>query len=78
MQIADFVEKDGAAVGQLELAAPERRRTGERPLLMTEQLALDQLGRDRGAVDFHERTGGKRALAVDVRGQQLLAGPGLS
>ena len=46
MQIADFVEEDGAAVGELELAAAQRRRTGERALLVAEQLALDQLGRD--------------------------------
>ena len=78
VQIADFVEKDRAAVGQLELAAPERRRAGERPLLMAEELALDQLGRNRGAVHFHERTRGERAFAMDVGGQQLLAGPGLS
>ena len=75
VQVADFVEKDGAAVGQLELAAPERRRTGERALLVAEQLALDQLGRNRGAVHLHERTRGKRALAVDVGREQLLAGP---
>ena len=25
VQVADFVEEDGAAVGQLELAAPQRR-----------------------------------------------------
>ena len=78
VQIADFVEKDGAAVGQLELAAPERRGAGERALLVAEQLALDQLGRNRGAVHFHERTRGKRALAMDVGREQLLAGPRLS
>src|SRR6476659_8439587 len=78
MQIADFVEKDGTAVGQLELAAPERRSTGERALLMAEQLALDQLGRNRGAIHFHERTRGKRAFAMDVGSEQLLAGPRLS
>ena len=46
VQVADFVEKDGAAVGQLELAAAQRRRAGERALLVAEQLALDQLGRE--------------------------------
>ena len=78
VQISDFVEKDRAAVGQLELAAPERRRAGERPLLVAEELALDQLGRNRGAIHLHERTRGERAFAMDVGGQQLLAGPGLS
>ena len=46
VQVADFVEKDRAAVGQLEPAAPQRRRAGERALLVAEQLALDQLGRE--------------------------------
>ncbi len=78
MQVADFVEKDGAAIGELELAAAERGRAGERALLVAEQLALDQLGRDRGAVDLHERARRKRALAMDVRGQQLFAGAGLA
>ncbi len=73
VQISDFVEKDRATVGQLELAASERRRTRERALLVSEQLALDQFGRNRRAVDLDERSRGKRALAVNVRGQQLLA-----
>ena len=63
-----------AAVGQLELAAPHPGRAGERAALVTEQLALDQLGWNRGAVDLDERPRRERALAVDVRGEQLLAG----
>ena len=78
MQVPDLVEKDGAAVGKLELAPAQRCRAGERPLLVAEQLALDQLGRDRGAVDFHERTCRKRTVTVDVGGQQLLARAGFS
>ena len=78
VQVADLVEKDRAAVGQLELAAPQRRRAGERALLVAEQLALDQLGRNGGAVDLDERPGRERALAVDVRRQQLLARPRLA
>ena len=74
MQVANLVQEDRAAVGQLELAAPERRRAGERALLVTEQLALDELGRDRRAVHLDERPRRERALAVDVRGEQFLAG----
>ena len=32
-------------------------RAGERPFLMTEEFGFEQLGRNRGAVDLHERTG---------------------
>jgi GNAT superfamily N-acetyltransferase len=75
VQVADLVEEDRAAVGQLELAAPQRNRARERPLLVAEELAFDEVGGNGSAVHLHERTRGERALAVDVRGQQLLAGP---
>ena len=54
---------------------PRRSRGGarERALLVAEQLALDQLGRDGRAVHLDERAGRERALAVDVRREQLLA-----
>jgi hypothetical protein len=78
VQVPDFIEKDGAAVRQFELAAPERRRTGERSLFVAEELALDQVNGNRGAVDLHEGTRGERTLAVDVGGQQLLARTGLT
>ncbi len=69
MQVADFVEKDRPAIGELEFPAPQRRRTGERPFLMAEELALDELGWNRRAIHLHERTGSKRAFAMDVGGQ---------
>ena len=54
-QIADFVEKQRAAGGQLELALPRFVGVGERPFLVAEQLAFGQrLGNGR-AVDRHER-----------------------
>ena len=73
MQIGDFVEKDGAAVGKLELAAPERRRTGERPFSWpNSSLSISSVG-IAAQLTFHERARCKRALPVDVCGQQLLA-----
>src|SRR3712207_7882652 len=45
--VADLVEEDRATVGLLELAGPVLHRAGEAPLHMPEQLALDQLTRDR-------------------------------
>ena len=55
-QLADFVEEERAAVGELEAADLGRVRAGERAALAAEQLALDQVGRQRGAVDDDQRT----------------------
>ena len=41
-ELADLVEKDRAAVGQLELAELPSRGAGERTLLVSEQLILDE------------------------------------
>jgi hypothetical protein len=54
--VADFVEKQGAARGLLELADLARHGAGESAFLVAEQLAFDQLVRDGGGVDRHERT----------------------
>ena len=56
--VADFVEEDRAAVGLLELADLLLGGAGERPLLVAEQLRLDQLLGNRGAVHLHERARG--------------------
>ena len=43
VQVADFVQKQRAVVGQFELAAAHGRGPGEGALLVSEQFALDQL-----------------------------------
>jgi len=60
------------------LAAPLLGRAGERTSLVTEQLALEQLGRDGGAVHLLERALGSLAGHVDGAGDQLLARPTLA
>src|SRR5204862_3799730 len=50
------------------------RRSGEGALLVTEQLALDQLRRNRRAVELHERPVGASAVLVDRARDELLAG----
>ena len=60
-QLADLVEEQRAAVGQLEAALALRDGAGERALLVTEQLALEQRLGQRRAVDRHERAGARRA-----------------
>src|SRR5262249_24422922 len=44
--VADLVEQQGAAVGDLELSLPRGRRSVERATLVTEELALDELARE--------------------------------
>ncbi len=60
--IADFVEKQGAAAGQLELAGAALGRSGKGAAFMPKQLALQQSLRNCRAVDRHER--GAPALAI--------------
>src|SRR2546426_844976 len=71
--VADLVEEERAAVGELELAAAARQRARERPLLVAEELGLDQLLRDRGAVDLDKRLLAPRRPGVDGSSDQLLA-----
>src|SRR2546425_11502129 len=74
MKVADLVEKDGAAVGRLELADLELVGAGEGASLVPEQLALQEFPRHGGAVDLDEwpsPAGGER---VDCPWYELLAG----
>ena len=53
--LADFVEKQHAAVGLLDAARLGADRAGEGAALVAEQLRLEQLIRKRRAVDRDER-----------------------
>ncbi len=53
-QLADLVEEEGAAVGLLEGALARVGGAGEGALLVAEELALDELLGDGGAVDGDE------------------------
>src|SRR6202011_3641220 len=72
--VADLVEEHGAAGDLLELADALAVRAGEGAFLVAEQLALQQVLGDGGAVDREE--GLLRAPAVLVQGprDQFLAG----
>ena len=72
--VADLVEEQRAALRLLEPPHAARGSPGERALLMAEQLALDQLARDRGHVDCDERAASALAEIVQSAGYQLLAG----
>src|SRR4029453_4387933 len=54
-EVPDFVEEQGAAVGELELAHAASRRIGERALFVAEQLAFDQRLGEGGAVQRYKR-----------------------
>jgi hypothetical protein len=53
-EISDLVEEERAFVGALEASFLLLQRTGERALLVAEELALDEVLRDGGAVELDE------------------------
>jgi hypothetical protein len=75
--LADLVEEEGAAVGELEAAGAARDGAGEGAALVAEELAFDQAGRDRGAVDLDEGLAAARGAEVEGAGDELLAGAAL-
>ena len=76
--VADLVEEQRAALGLLEAADLARVRAGERAALVAEQLALDQLARDRRHVDGDERAAAALAVVVHRARDELLAGAGFA
>ena len=77
-QVADLVEKDRRVVRELEASDLSRQRSGERALLAAEQFALDERARNRRAVDAHHDAAVARALFVNLRRDELLAGSGFA
>jgi hypothetical protein len=75
---ADLVQKNRAAARGLEETGLGLTRVGEGAALPAEQLGLEERLRDRRAVDIDERPAGPDTGAVDRRGDQPLAGSGLS
>ena len=78
LHLADLVEEQGAAVGELDQPRLGPDRAGERALLVTEQLGLEDLARERAAVNRYERPRGSRRVFVDRPGDELLAGAALA
>ena len=62
--LADFIQQNRAAVGQLEPPFPFVQRPGEGSLFVSKELAFNQVIRDGRAVDLDERSGGSRAFLV--------------
>ena len=76
--LADLVEEQHAAGRQLDLARLGLLRAGERAALVAEQLRLEQLLRQRGAVQRDERSLASRRHAVDEPRDHFLARAGLA
>ena len=74
---AHLVQEQGPAGGELELAHLGGDGPREGPLLVAEELRLQELRRDGGAVDGDEVLGGALAVVVDGLGHQLLPRPAL-
>ena len=70
-----FVEEKRAPVGLIQIPFLVGRRTGERTLLVAEQLAFKEAFRDGPAVDRHKGLLIPGAAVVDGPGRQLLACP---
>ena len=76
--IANLVEKQGAAVGALNLAFLGLGRAGKGAFLEPEQFALQQVFRNGGAVDGRKGFVGAMAQVVQGPGQEFLAGTGFA
>ena len=70
-QIADLVEEERAAMGQLESSWLALRGACERALFVAEQLALEQGLGDRRAIDGDERSVGAGAQRVQRSGEEF-------
>ena len=76
--LADFVEKDRAGVGDLELAGLVAIGAGEAALHVAEQLRFEERLREPGAVHGHEGSAGAAAAGVERARDQLFADPALA
>src|SRR5260370_35311762 len=76
--VADLIEKESAAVALLKLADAAAVGAGESALLMAEQLALQQIFGDGGAIQRQEGRLGSGAVLVDGACDQFLAGTALA
>jgi len=77
-QLANLVQKNGAAPGRGEQPVLGPAGPGESPFDVAEELAFDQRRHQRAAVDGDEWLGGIRTVGVDRAGDQLLARPALA
>ena len=78
VDVADLVEEQRAALGELEPPLLARLGAGERPLLVAEELRLDEAVGQRRAAHLDERLLRAQRAVVDRVRDQLLAGARLA
>src|SRR5260370_39924895 len=77
-KVADFVEEEGAAVGEFEAANFLTDGAGEGAALVAEELGFEQTARNGGAINFNEGAIAARTEIMDGAGEELLAGGGFA
>ena len=65
-QLADFIEKQRAAIGTADESERGGNGAGESALHVAEQLRLHQLGRKHGAIDGHKRPVGAGTESMNL------------
>ena len=77
-KVDNLIEEEASARGELELPGLSLMGTGERALLIAEELRLDQGVRDRAAVDGDKRILASGTELMDRPRDEFLAGAGLA
>ena len=75
---ADFIEEEGAAIGEFEASRLVAQRAGECAFHVAEKLALKQRFGHGAAVHGNHRAARTRAALVDGAGDEFLAGAALA
>ena len=71
--VANLIQKNCAVIGLLELSNMPSRCAGERSFLVPEKFRLNQLGRNRRAIQGHKRTPRARTAFVNRSRHQLFS-----
>ena len=72
--VADFVEEEGAVLGEFEAAGAAFDGTGEGAFFVAEEFAFDERFRHGGAIEGDEGAAGAGAEGVHGPGDEFLAG----
>jgi hypothetical protein len=76
-QLADFVQENGSAIGQLEAAQPGLCGASECAFLVTKQLGRNQRRRQCGTANANKGVFSPRRSLMDRSRNQLFSGAGL-
>ena len=74
VELGDFVEKEGAAMGHFHAPRLRSVGAGEGAFFVSEEFAFQQRAGDRRTIDFDERTAPPRRKPVDHTGDDVFAG----